>query len=236
MQKLPDHSIDLVLADLPYAKTHNHWDALIPFNPLWEQYNRILKERGAIVLFGQTDFSAQLIMSNPKMFRYTLIWDKVRTTGFLNAKRMPLRRHEDILVFYKKLPTYNPQMVEGGEPSHSRGQKWAQKGQVQDDGKVYGKYQHDYDAPSTQTNMKYPTSILQFSNRVQGNVHPTQKPIELLEYLIKTYSNEGDIVLDNTMGSGSTGVAALNTGRRFIGMEIEDKYFEIAKQRIEEVG
>lgn len=236
MQKLPDHSIDLVLADLPYAKTHNHWDALIPFNPLWEQYNRILKERGAIVLFGQTDFSAQLIMSNPKMFRYTLIWDKVRTTGFLNAKRMPLRRHEDILVFYKKLPTYNPQMVEGGEPSHSRGKKWADKGNAQDDGRIYGKYRHDYNAPSTQTNMKYPTSILQFSNRVQGNVHPTQKPVDLLEYLIKTYSNEGDVVLDNTMGSGSTGVAALNTGRRFIGMEIEDKYFEIAKQRIEEVG
>lgn len=236
MQKLPDHSIDLILADLPYSKTHNRWDSLIPFNELWEQYNRIIKKHGAIVLFGQTDFSAQLIMSNPKMFRYTLVWDKVRTTGFLNAKRMPLRRHEDILVFYKKLPTYNPQMVEGGEPSHSRGKKWADKGNAQDDGRIYGKYRHDYDAPSTQTNMKYPTSILQFSNRVQGNVHPTQKPIELLEYLIKTYSNEGDIVLDNTMGSGSTGVAALNTGRRFIGMEIEDKYFEIAKQRIEEVG
>lgn len=236
MQKLPDHSIDLILADLPYSKTHNRWDSLIPFNELWEQYNRIIKEHGAIVLFGQTDFSAQLIMSNPKMFRYTLVWDKVRTTGFLNAKRMPLRRHEDILVFYKKLPTYNPQMVEGGEPSHSRGKKWADKGNAQDDGRIYGKYRHDYDAPSTQTNMKYPTSILQFSNRVQGNVHPTQKPIELLEYLIKTYSNEGDIVLDNTMGSGSTGVAALHTGRRFIGMEIEDKYFEIAKQRIEEAG
>lgn len=236
MQKLPDHSIDLILADLPYSKTHNRWDSLIPFNELWGQYNRIIKEHGAIVLFGQTDFSAQLIMSNPKMFRYTLVWDKVRTTGFLNAKRMPLRRHEDILVFYKKLPTYNPQMVEGGEPSHSRGKKWADKGNAQDDGRIYGKYRHDYDAPSTQTNMKYPTSILQFSNRVQGNVHPTQKPIELLEYLIKTYSNEGDIVLDNTMGSGSTGVAALNTGRRFIGMEIEDKYFEIAKQRIEEVA
>lgn len=236
MQKLPDHSIDLILADLPYAKTHNHWDSLIPFDSLWEQYNRIIKDRGAIILFGQTDFSAQLIMSNPKMFRYTLVWDKVRTTGFLNARRMPLRKHEDILVFYKKLPTYNPQMVEGGEPSHSRGKKWAGKGNAQDDGRIYGKYQHDYDAPSSHTNLKYPTSILKFSNKVQGNVHPTQKPVDLLEYLIKTYSNEGDIVLDNTMGSGSTGVAALNTGRRFIGMEIEDKYFEIAKQRIEEVA
>lgn len=232
MNELPDQSVDLVLADLPYAKTHNRWDSLIPFEDLWKQYNRVIKEHGAIVLFGQTDFSAQLIMSNPKMFRYTLVWDKVRTTGFLNAKRMPLRRHEDILVFYKKLPTYNAQMVEGGEPSHSRGKKWAGKGNTQDDGKIYGKYQHDYKAPSTQTNMKYPTSILQFSNRVQGNVHPTQKPVELLEYLIKTYSNEGDIVLDNTMGSGSTGVAALNTDRKFIGMELDEKYFDIANSRI----
>lgn len=234
MKKLPDKSIDLILADLPYSKTHNHWDSLIPFDELWIQYSRIIKDHGAIVLFGQTDFSAQLIMSNPKMFRYNLVWDKVRTTGFLNARRMPMRRHEDILIFYKKLPTYNPQMVEGGEPSHSRGKKWAGKGKAQDDGKIYGKYQHDYEAPSTKTNMKYPTSILQFSNKVRGNVHPTQKPVELLEYLIKTYSNEGDIVLDNTMGSGSTGVAAMNTDRRFIGMEIETKYFDIARQRIEE--
>lgn len=232
MKKLPDKSIDLIVADLPYAKTHNRWDSVIPFDKLWEQYNRIIKEHGAIVLFGQTDFSAQLIMSNPKMFRYTLVWDKVRTTGFLNAKRMPLRRHEDILVFYKKLPTYNPQMVEGGAPSHSRGKKWADKGKVQDSGKVYGKYQHDYDSPSTKTNMKYPTSILQFSNVVQGNVHPTQKPVNLLEYLIRTYSNPGDIVLDNTMGSGSTGVAAVNTGRNFIGMELEQKYFDVAEERL----
>lgn len=232
MPTLPEHSIDLILADLPYAKTHNHWDSLIPFDSLWEQYNRIIKDHGAIVLFGQTDFSAQLIMSNPKMFRYTLVWDKVRTTGFLNAKRMPLRRHEDILVFYKKLPTYNPQMVEGGEPSHSRGKRWADKGNTQDDGKIYGKYQHDYDAPSTHTNLKYPTSILRFSNKVQGNLHPTQKPVKLLEYLIKTYTNEGMTVLDNTMGSGSTGVAAVSLNRNFIGIELDKKYFDIAKERI----
>ena len=234
MQKLPDKSIDMICADLPYAKTHNHWDTIIPFTNLWAEYKRVIKDHGAIVLFGQTDFSAQLIMSNPKMFRYTLIWDKVRTTGFLNAKRMPLRRHEDILVFYKKLPTYNPQMVEGGEPSHSRGKKYSNKGKIQDDGKIYGAYQHDYDSDATKTNMKYPTSILQFSNKVQGNVHPTQKPVELLEYLIKTYSNPGDVILDNTMGSGSTGVAALNLGRKFIGIELDDKYFDIAKSRLEE--
>jgi site-specific DNA-methyltransferase (adenine-specific) len=172
-------------------------------------------------------------MSNHKMFRYTLVWDKVRTTGFLNAKRMPLRRHEDILVFYKKLPTYNPQMVEGGEPSHSRGKKWADKGNAQDDGRIYGKYRHDYDAPSTKTNMKYPTSILQFSNRVQGRLHPTQKPVDLLQYLIKTYTDEGMTVLDNTMGSGSTGVAAVSLNRNFIGMELNENYFKTAKERIE---
>lgn len=235
MKQIEDKSIDLILADLPYAKTHNHWDSLIPFDSLWEQYNRIIKDHGAVVLFGQTDFSAQLIISNLKMFRYTLVWVRARTTGFLNAKRMPLRRHEDIIVFYKKLPTYNPQMVEGGEPSHSRGKKWSGKGNAQDGVKIYSKYQHDYDAPSTHTNLKYPTSILRFSDKVQGNLHPTQKPVELLEYLIKTYTNEGDHVLDNTMGSGSTGVAAVNTGRSFIGMELDDKYFKIAEDRLNKV-
>lgn len=229
---LPDHSIDLVLADLPYAKTHNRWDSIIPFDSLWEQYNRIIKDHGAIVLFGQTDFSAQLIMSNLKMFRYTLVWDKVRTTGFLNAKRMPLRRHEDILVFYKKLPTYNPQMIEGEEPSHSRGKKWSDKGNAQDGGKIYGKYQHDYDVPSTHTNLKYPTSILSFPNKPQGRLHPTQKPVKLLEYLIKTYTNPNMIVLDNVMGSGSTGVACKNLNRNFIGIEKDPDYFKLAEERI----
>jgi len=234
MKDIPDESVDMILCDLPYAKTHNRWDTLIPFDSLWEQYNRIIKDHGAIVLFGQTDFSAQLIMSNLKMFRYTLVWDKVRTTGFLNARRMPLRRHEDIVVFYKKLPTYNPQMVDGGEPSHSRGNKWAARGNAQDDGRIYGNYQHDYDAPSLHTSLKYPTSILRFSNKVQGNFHPTQKPVKLLEYLIKTYTNENDLILDNTMGSGSTGVACVNTNHNFIGMELEEKYFDIAKERIEQ--
>lgn len=235
LKQIDDKSIDLILADPPYAKTHNHWDTLIPFDRLWEQYNRVIKDHGAIVLFGQADFSAQLIMSNPKMFRYTLVWDKVRTTGFLNARRMPLRRHEDIIVFYKKLPTYNPQMIEGREPSHSRGKKWASKGNAQDSGRIYGKYQHDYDAPSSHTNLKYPTSILRFSNKVQGNFHPTQKPIDLLQYLIKTYTDEGMTVLDNTMGSGSTGVAAVSLNRDFIGMELDEGYFKIAKERIERI-
>lgn len=236
MPTLKSHSIDLILADLPYANknTHNEWDILIPFEPLWKNYKRLLKEHGAIILFGQGIFSAQLIMSNPTMYRYSLIWNKIRTTGFLNAHRMPLRQHEDILVFYKHLPTYNPQMVKGKKPSHSRGKKWEQKGKTQDNGKIYGKYQHDYDTPSTKTNLKYPTSILEFPNKVQGNVHPTQKPIELLKYLIKTYTNEGMTVLDNTMGSGSTGVAAKLLNRNFIGIEKEKKYFDIAKERIKQ--
>lgn len=236
MPTLKPHSVDLILADLPYANktTHNEWDILIPFEPLWKNYKRLLKDHGAIILFGQGIFSAQLIMSNPTMYRYSLIWNKVRTTGFLNAHRMPLRQHEDILVFYKHLPIYNSQMTKGKEPSHSRGNKWEQKGKIQDNGKIYGKYQHDYDTPSTKTNLKYPTSILEFPNKVQGNVHPTQKPIELLKYLIKTYTNEGMTVLDNTMGSGSTGVAAKLLNRNFIGIEKEKKYFDIAKERIKQ--
>lgn len=231
METLSDNSIDLILCDLPYNKTHNSWDSEIDFEKLWDEYNRIIKEHGAIVLFGQTNFSARLIMSNEKLFRYTLIWDKVRKTGFLNANRMPLRQHEDILVFYKRLPTYNPQMQEGGEPSHSRGKKWNSKKNTTDKGNHYGAYNHNY-AVSKRTT-KYPSSILTFPNKVQGNLHPTQKPVALLEYLIKTYTNEEDIVLDNCMGSGSTGVACANTNRNFIGMELNSKYYNIAKDRIE---
>lgn len=236
MPVIPDHSVDLILADLPYANknTHNEWDILIPFEPLWTNYKRLIKDNGSIILFGQGIFSAQLIMSNPTMYRYSLIWNKIRTTGFLNAHRMPLKQHEDILVFYKHLPTYNPQMVEGKEASHSRGKNWEQKGNSMDKGKTYGNYNHDYDTPSTKTNMKYPTSILEFSNKVQYHVHPTQKPVDLLEYLIKTYTDEGMTVLDNVMGSGSTGVAAKVLNRSFIGIEQDKHYFEIAKQRIEE--
>lgn len=228
MKTLPDKSIDLILCDLPYQVTQAKWDVLIPFDELWTQYKRLIKDNGAIVLFSQQPFTSQLVMSNPKMFRYEIIWNKVRTTGFLNANRMPLKQHENILVFYKKLPTYNPQMVEGGEPSHSRGSKATAKN------RVYGNFNMVSDSPSTKTNMKFPTDVYTFSNRVgKGQLHPTQKPVELLEWLIKTYSNAGDMVLDNTMGSGSTGVACVNTGRDFIGIELDDYYFEVAKERIE---
>lgn len=236
MEAIPDGSVDMILCDLPYSHTHNAWDVPIPFDLLWAHYNRIAKPNAAILLFAQTDFTGKAILSNLKDFRYTLVWDKVRTTGFLNANRMPLRRHEDILVFYAKLPTYNPQMIEGGEPSHSRGKKWENQGAVQDSGRVYGKYKHMSDTPSTRSNMKFPTSILRFPNTVNGKdsgFHPTQKPVALLEYLIKTYTNPGEVVLDNCMGSGSTGVACVNTDRKFIGMELDKGYFDIACERIQ---
>ena len=232
MKNIQDKSIDLILCDLPYSQTHNEWDTIIPFDKLWEQYNRIIKDNGVILLFSANFFTGQVIMSNPKLFRYILIWNKVRTTGFLNANRMPLRQHEDICVFYKKLPTYNPQMVSGGEPSHSRGKRYENKGKIQDEGKIYGKYNHIDNTTCNKTNLKYPTSIITISNKVQENLHPTQKPVELLEYLIKTYSNENDIVLDNCMGSGSTIIACINTSRNYIGIEKEEKYFKIAEDRI----
>lgn len=232
MQEIQDNSIDMILCDLPYEQTHNEWDTIIPFDKLWEQYNRIIKDNGAILLFASNLFMGQVIMSNSQMFRYTLVWDKVRTTGFLNANRMPLRRHEDICVFYKKLPTYNPQMVEGGEPSHSRGKNWESQGVVQDDCKIYGKYNHTDKTACNMTNLKFPTSIITVSNNVQNNLHPTQKPVKLLQYLIKTYTNENEVVLDNCMGSGSTIIACINTNRQYIGFEKEEKYFKIAEERI----
>ena len=229
MAKLPDQSIDMILCDLPYQVTQAKWDTLIPFNELWREYKRLIKENGAIVLFSQQPFTSQLVMSNRKMFRYEIIWNKVRTTGFLNANRMPLKQHENILVFYKKLPTYNPQMVRGSEPSHSRGNAGTAKN------RVYGDFNMASESPSTKTNLKFPTDIYTFNNRVEkGQLHPTQKPVELLEWLIKTYSNEGETVLDNTMGSGSTGVAAINTNRDFIGIELDKTYFKIAENRINE--
>ena len=233
MKEIPDKSVDMILCDLPYGATHNKWDSVIPTDKLWEQYSRVIKDNGAIVLFAQGLFTHKLVASNMKYFRYSLIWDKVRTTGFLNANRMPLRRHEDILVFYKSLPTYNPQMTEGGEPSHSRGTKWKDKGKAQDKGLTYGKYDHmDYSTSFDRT-QKYPTSIIRVSNIVQKNLHPTQKPLELCEWLVKTYTNENELVLDKCMGSGSTGVACIKTNRNFIGFELDDKYFNIAKERLE---
>lgn len=233
MPALPEHSVDMILCDLPYEVTHNQWDTIIPFDRLWKEYKRLLKPNAACVLFGQGLFSAKLIMSNPEMYRYSLVWDKERVTGFLNANRMPLRCHEDIMVFYEKLPVYNPQMTQGSAPSHKRGIKAEAKGLQMSKGKIYGKFTFFNETPATFTTDKHPTSIIRIPNKVQDNLHPTQKPVELLEYLIKTYTNEGMTVLDNCMGSGSTGIACLKQNREFIGIEKDPVYFKITEERIQ---
>lgn len=231
MKIIKDKSVDLILTDLPYGVTNqnkNKWDSIIPFDKLWEHYNRIIKDNGVIVLFGQDKFTAKLMLSNEKMHRYNLIWSKVLPTGFLNANRMPLREHEDIVVFYKKLPTYNPQKIKG-QPCHSKGKS---VGKMNDDILANNNY-GNFKCVETEGDMKYPTSILKFAKpHPSVAVHPTQKPVELLEWIIKTYTNEGDLVLDSCMGSGSTGVACVNTNRSFIGIELDSKYYDIAKQRI----
>jgi site-specific DNA-methyltransferase (adenine-specific) len=226
MKDIPNESIDMILADLPYGTTQNKWDVIIPLDKLWEQYERIIKENGMICLTSAEPFTSTLITSNKKMFKYDLIWDKKLSSGFLNAKRMPLRRHEQILCFYKKLPTYNPEMVTRG--------KVRKKGITTETGKHTSNY-GEFKNSVVENNEYYPTSIIEVSNaNRKDKLHPTEKPVALLEYLIKTYTNEGETVLDNTMGSGTTGVACVNTNRNFIGMELDDKYFEIAKARINE--
>lgn len=223
MKQIPDGSVDMILCDLPYGTTRNKWDSVIPFEPMWAQYKRVIKDNGAIVLFSAEPFTSSLIMSNPRMFRYDLIWQKSIATGFLNAKRIPLRAHENICVFYKKLPTYNPQFakdkpyVVARKPIRSAN---------------YNKTKVETVTESDGT--RYPRSVVRFpSMGNSGKQHPTQKPVPLMEWLIKTYTNEDETVLDNCMGSGSAGVACMNTNRSFIGMELEPKYFDIAKQRIE---
>jgi site-specific DNA-methyltransferase (adenine-specific) len=226
MKDIPDKSIDAIICDLPYGTTACKWDTIIPFEPLWEQYKRIIKNNGAIVLFASQPFTSALVMSNPKMFKYSLVWDKVAVTNPMLAKKQPMRCHEDVLVFYDKQPTYNPQMRVGV--------KWSRAGKKQHATDTLGQSTL-FNNGSDESEMKYPKSIITFSNADKTkNEHPTQKPLDLMEWLVKTYTNEGDLVLDNTMGSGTTGVACVNTNRGFIGMELDDKYFEIAKARINE--
>ena len=233
MKNIEDKSIDCIICDLPYGVTSkNKWDTIIPYEPLWKEYKRIIKDNGPIILFGQDKFTAKTMLSNEKMHRYNLIWNKVLTSGFLNAGRMPLREHEDIMIFYKKLPTYNPQFTEG-KPLHGMGEKFKK---VKNNNNNYNDF-NSCNNPSANREgdtKKYPKSILTFPRPASSKMlHPTEKPVGLLEYLIKTYSNENDVILDNCMGSGSTGVACLNTNRRFIGIELDEKYFNIAKDRLE---
>ena len=225
MEDIKDKSIDMILSDLPYGITHCSWDKEINLNKMWEQYERIIKDNGVICLFSQTKFFIKLVNSNLKLYRYDLIWDKVLTSGFLNANRQPLRSHEQIAIFYKKQPKYRPQFTQG-QPLHGKGNKKIGANNI------YGKFNSTLDMRKGCTE-KYPKSILQFTRLHPSKmIYPTEKPIELLEYLIKLYTDEGDIVLDNCMGSGTTGIACLNTNRNFIGIEIDGETFDIAKKRI----
>ena len=227
---IKDQSVDAIICDLPYGTTQNKYDIILPFDKLWEHYNRIIKDSGAIVLFGQGLFWVDLVNSNRKMFRYDLVWDKQLISGFLNANRMPLRVHENIAVFYKQLPTYNPQFTEG-KALHSKGKTYLTK---EHKNQNYGKFQmtDDNRAGSTQ---KHPKSILSYQKPHPSIAqHRTEKSLELFEWLVKTYTNEGDLVLDNTMGSGTTNVACAILNRKSIGIEKEQKYYDIAVKRIED--
>lgn len=225
MKQIEAGSIDMILTDLPYGSTKNPWDIIIPFVPLWEQYKRIIKPNGAIVLTASQPFTSELVMSNRKMFRYDLTWDKVLTSGFLNANRMPLRSHEDILVFYSKQPTYNPQKTQGVK-CHTKGtlNKMANNN--------YGDFA-PVDNMDLLGDMKHPKSIVTFQKPHPSKaIHSTQKPVELFEYLIRTYTNEGDIVLDSCAGSGTAGEAANNTGRAFILIEQEEVHCDLIAERV----
>ena len=232
MNKIEDKSIDMILTDLPYGKTQNKDDIPLPFEPLWKQYERVIKDNGAICLFGQGLFYVDLVNSNRKLFRYDIVWDKCLTSGFLNAKKMPLRRHEQIAVFYKKLPTYNPQYTTG-EPLHSKGASYKNKIPKNQN---YGEFKNTDDTRKGSTE-KYPTSIIRFSKPHPSiAMHRTEKAISMLEWLIKTYTNPGEIVLDSCAGSCTTAIAALNTGRNFICFEKNKDIFEVGEQRIAQWG
>lgn len=229
MNDISDKSIDMILCDLPYGITKCIWDKVIPNNLLWQQYKRIIKDNGTIVLFGIEPFASELRLSNLEMYRYDWIWEKTQATGHLNANKQPLRASENILVFYKKSPTYNPQKTQGHTPVH----KYTKYLNTQNNTELYGKMSKELSGGGNTDRM--PRNVIKFSSDKQRiKLHPTQKPVALLEYLIKTYTNENEIVLDNCMGSGSTGIACINTNRSFVGIELDKKYFEIAKLRIAE--
>ena len=225
LKEVKTNSIDLILADLPYGMTANKWDSVIPLKPLFKQYERVLKEHGALLLFGMGKFGASLIMNAPKKmpYRYDWTWCKTRPAGFLLSHHMPLRAHENIYVFYKHLPTYHPQMRTGFKPYKKSGNTPSEN---------YCTPSGNF-TPRESKGDRFPVDVITFSNANNHTVHSTQKPVDLLQYLIKTYTDEGMTVLDNCMGSGSTGVAAKHLKRNFIGMELNKEYFEIAKQRIE---
>lgn len=222
-----DKSIDMIFCDLPYGTTQNKWDSVIDLPTLWGEYERVIKDNGAIVLFAQTPFDKVLGESNLKLLKYEWIWEKTQATGHLNAKKMPMKAHENILVFYKKLPTYNPQKTTGHKPMNSGVRRSSLKNENYNEiNKV--------DLPFGGDTDRYPRTVLEFKSDKQKNyLHPTQKPLALIEYMIKTYTNEGDLILDNTCGSGTTGLGAKNLNRNYIMMEQDPKYYEIACKRVQ---
>ena len=230
MKCIPDNSIDMVLCDLPYGTTQNKDDIPINLSLLWKEYKRIIKNNAAIILTSQFPYTAELYFSNKKMFRYDLVWNKVLSTGFLNANKMPLRVHENILVFYNHLPTYNPQFWVG-KPLHSKGKSYKNKDFINQN---YGEFYVTDDKRAGETT-KYPRSILNFKKPHPSIAkHRTEKSLELFEYLIRTYTNIGDLVLDNCIGSGTTAVACINTKRNFIGIELDKNYCNLSRNRINE--
>lgn len=230
MPYIKSKTINMILADLPYGVTQNPEDKVIPFSDLWREYERIIKDDGIILLFGQGLFYIDLVNSNRKLFKYDIVWDKILTSGFLNAKRQPLRVHENIAVFYRKKPTYNPQFSEG-KPLHSKGTSYMNK---EHKNQNYGKFNMTDDSNAGNTK-KYPKSLISFQKPHPSNAkHRTEKPVKLLEYLIKTYSNENDLVLDNVFGSGSTIKACINTNRKFIGIEKSKEEFDRTIKELQE--
>lgn len=228
MRGIPDGSVDMILCDLPYGTTRNKWDSVLPLDALWAQYERVIKDNGAIVLTAQTPFDKVLGASNLKLLKYEWVWEKNKATGHLNAKKMPMKAHENILVFYKKAPTYFPQgLIKKKSPTVNRGSRGKKKEGA--GGTNYGKSDRD----AVQTHTGYPRDIIHFSVDM-APLHPTQKPVALFEYLIRTYTNTGETVLDNCIGSGTTAVACINTNRNFIGIEREPEYVAIARRRIDE--
>jgi site-specific DNA-methyltransferase (adenine-specific) len=223
LKDLKEDSIDMILVDLPYGTTACKWDSIIPLELLWKEYNRVCKENGAMVFTSAQPFTTTLAQSNLKNLRYSLVWEKPNGTNPFQASIMPLKKHEDILVFYRKLPTYNPQMVSG------KAYKW---NSTRSGGEA-GSITQSKETPIDNKGTRYPSSVLHFKQ--ERGLHPTQKPVPLMEWLIRTYTNEGDVVLDNTMGSGTTGVACKNTNRKFIGMEQDTDYYNITKKRLDNI-
>ena len=235
MSTLPDGCVDMVFADLPYGTTQNSWDSLIPFDKLWEEYGRVVKEDGAIVLTAQPPFDKILACSNLKYFRYEWIWEKNKATGHLNAKKMPMKAHENVLVFYRNLPTYNPQKTVGHKPMNAV----LPRDNIPEPDKKrnYNHVDKRFGNVGGGTD-RYPRDVIYFpviNNDDPLKFHPTQKPVALIEYFIKTYSNPGDIILDNCMGSGSTCIAFINTDREYIGIEFEEEYYKLAQEWINSV-